>query len=88
MRFAWLKEKSNNEALIKQEFMHLLSLIRKVYNAAFWIFLLPFLTTVEYSVGFILFTTVISIRLILNLVTNNFLNLSPEQFEMFPFRIT
>ena len=88
MRFAWLKEKSKNEALIKQEFMHPLSLIRKAYNAAFWIFLLPFLTTVEDSVGFILFTTVISIRLILNLVTNNFLNLSPEQFERFPFRIT
>jgi hypothetical protein len=88
MRFAWLKEKSNNEALNKHEFLHPLSVIRKAYNAAFWIFLLPFLTTVEYGVGFIIFTTVISIRLILNLVTNNFLNLSPEQFERFPFRIT
>ena len=88
MRFAWLKEKTDTEALIKQEFMHSLALIRKAYNAAFWVFLLPFITTIEYSVGFILFTTVISIRLILNLVTNNFLNLSPEQFERFPFRIT
>jgi hypothetical protein len=68
--------------------MHPLSLIRKAYNAAFWIFLLPFFTAIDYSTGFILFTVVIFIRLILNLVTNNFLNLSPEQFERFPFRIT
>jgi len=88
MRFAWLKEKSDNEALIKQGFMHPLSLIRKAYNAVFWIFLLPFITTIDYGVGFILFAIVIFIRLILNLVTNNFLNLSPEQFERFPFRIT
>jgi len=88
MRFAWLKEKFDNEALIKQGFMHPLSLIRKVYNAVFWIFLLPFITTIDYGVGFILFAVVIFIRLILNLVTNNFLNLSPEQFERYPFRIT
>ncbi len=88
MRFAWLKEKSDHEALIKQGFMHPLSLIRKAYNAVFWIFLVPFFTTIAYSTGFILFTIVIFIRLVLNLVTNNFLNLSTEQFESYPFRIT
>jgi len=88
MRFAWLKEKTDNEAFIKQESMHPLSLIRKAYNAAFWIFLLPFFTAIDYSVGFILFAIVIFIRLILNLVTNNFLKFTPEQFEKFPFRIT
>lgn len=87
MRFAWLKEKSDTEALIKQGFMHPLSLIRKAYNAVFWFFLLPFITTIDYGVSFILFVIVILIRLILNLITNNFLNLSPEQFERFPFRI-
>ena len=88
MRFAWLKENTDNEALVKQESLHPLTLIRKAYNAVFWIFLLPFVTSVEYRTGFILFTFVIFIRLVLNLVTNNFLNLSPDQYERFPFRIT
>jgi len=67
--------------------MHPLALIRKAYNLAFWIFLLPFLTMIDYSTGFILFTVIIGIRLVLNLYTNNILDLTPEQFETYPFRI-
>ena len=67
--------------------MHPLALIRKAYNLAFWVFLLPFFTLVNDSTGFILFTIVIGIRLVLNLYTNNSLDLTPEQFESYPFRI-
>ena len=88
MRFAWLKENTDNDTSIKQESLHPLALIRNAYNAAFWIFLVPFFTAIEYRTGFVLFAIVILIRLTLNLVTNNFLNLSPEQYGKFPFRIT
>jgi hypothetical protein len=87
MRFAWLREKSVNDVWVKQAFTNPLSLIRKAYNAVFWIFLLPFFTTMEYSTGFIAFTVIILVRLALNLYTNNVLDLTPEQYESFPFRI-
>lgn len=87
MRFAWLRENSANYESVQQAFMHPLALIRKAYNLAFWIFLLPFLTMIDYSTGFILFTVIIGIRLVLNLYTNNILDLTPEQFETYPFRI-
>ena len=87
MRFAWLREKSANDVWVKQAFTHPLSLIRKAYNAVFWIFLLPFFTTMEYSTGFIAFTVIILVRLALNLYTNNALDLTPEQYERYPFRI-
>lgn len=87
MRFAWLRENSANYESVQQAFMHPLALIRKAYNLAFWIFLLPFLTMINYSTGFILFTVIIGIRLVLNLYTNNILDLTPEQFETYPFRI-
>jgi len=87
MRFAWLRENSDNYVSVNQAFTHPLALIRKAYNAAFWIFLLPFLTAMEYSTGFIAFTIIIVIRLALNLYTNNVLDLTPEQFESYPFRI-
>jgi hypothetical protein len=87
MRFAWLRENSVDHVAVKQAFTHPLALIRKAYNLAFWIFLVPFFTAVNYSTGFIVFTVVILIRLCLNLYTNNVLNLTPEQYESFPFRI-
>jgi hypothetical protein len=87
MRFAWLKENSTDYAPIKQGCVHPLSLIRKTYNLVFWIFLIPFFTAVDYSTGFVVFTVIIGIRLVLNLITNNFLDLKPEQYEAFPFRI-
>lgn len=86
MRFAWLRKNSADDVAVKQGFTHPLSLIRKAYNAAFWIFLLPFFTIVDYSTGFIAFTVVILVRLGANLYTNNVLNLTPQQYESFPFR--
>jgi len=57
------------------------------YNAAFWVFLLPFLTTrIDYGAGFILFTVIILVRLGANLYANHILK-QPEQFERFPFRV-
>ena len=87
MRFAWLKENSANYVSVKQASTHPLSLIRKAYNAAFWIFLVPFFTAIDYSTGFMAFTVIIAVRLSLNLYTNNVLNLTPEQSESYPFRI-
>ena len=87
MRFAWLRENAANYVAVQQAFMHPLSLIRKAYNAVFWIFLLPFFTIIEYSTGFLVFTVIIAIRLGINLYTNNVLDLTPEQYESFPFRI-
>jgi len=87
MRFAWLRENAANYVAVQQAFMNPLSLIRKAYNIVFWIFLLPFFTIIEYSTGFLVFTVIITIRLGLNLYTNNVLDLTPEQFESYPFRI-
>ena len=87
MRFAWLRENSENPVSVQQAFMHPLALIRKAYNLAFWIFLLPFFTIIDYGTGFIAFTVIIGIRLVLNLVTNNALDLTPEQYDSYPFRI-
>ena len=87
MRFAWLRENAANYVAVQQAFMNPLSLIRKAYNIVFWIFLLPFFTVIEYSTGFLVFTVIIAIRLGLNLYTNNVLDLTPEQFESYPFRI-
>lgn len=87
MRFAWLRENAANYVAVQQAFMNPLSLIRKAYNIVFWIFLLPFFTVIEYSTGFLVFTIIIAIRLGLNLYTNNALDLTPEQYDSYPFRI-
>lgn len=85
MQFAWLRK---NSVKVKQAYTtHPLALIRIAYNVVFWIFLLPFVTTIDNSTGFIAFTVVIFVRLALNLYTNNVLKLTPEQFTRFPFRI-
>lgn len=87
MRFAWLRENIADDVQVQQGFAHPLSLIRKAYNLAFWIFLLPFFTSVAYSTGFILYTVIIAVRLGLNLATNNLLKLTPAGYQSFPFRI-
>lgn len=87
MRFAWLRENSTDYVSVKQGFAHPLALIRKAYNAVFWIFLLPFFTLIDYSTGFIAFTVIVLVRLGLNLYTNNALKLTPQQYDGFPFRI-
>jgi len=87
MRFAWLRKNSADYVSVKQRSTHPLTLIRKAYNAAYWIFLLPFLTIIDYSTGFIAFAVIILVRLGANLYVN-ILNLNPEQFDSFPFRIS
>ncbi len=87
MRFAWLRKNTANYFIVKQGPNHRLNLIRRAYNIVFWIFLLPFFTTMSYSTGFIAFTVLIFFRLGANLYVN-FLNLKPEQFDSFPFRIS
>ena len=88
MRFAWLRENAENYEAVQQGCAHPLVLIRTAYNIVFWVFLIPFLfAKIDYGTGFIAFTIVIIVRLVLNLYTNNFLNLTPEQFESYPFRI-
>ncbi len=87
MRFVWLREQSHNQISVKQGYLHPLALIRLAYNAVFWVFLLPLTPFMDVPTGFVAFTIVIAVRLVLNLYTNNFLNLTPEQFQRFPFRI-
>ena len=85
MRFAWLKKNSPEYEAVKRGFASPLGLIRVIYNAVFWIFLLPFVTTIDYSTGFIAFAVVILVRLSANLYSNNVLT-HPQQFESFPLR--
>jgi hypothetical protein len=88
VRFAWLQENSANLDIVKQAFTHPLSLIRKAYNAVFWIFLLPFVfAAIDYRAGFIAFSVIIFTRLIAVLYTNNVLDLTPQEYENYPFRI-
>jgi hypothetical protein len=87
MRFAWLREQSGGSISVKQAYFHPLNLIRMAYNAVFWIFLLPFLTGIDYSTGFVAFSVIILVRLVANLYTNNVLKQTPEQYERFPLRI-
>ena len=87
MRFAWLKKKSADYVPAKQSFIHPLAVLRFVYNAAFWVFLVPFFSSVSYGFGFIAFAIVILLRFVANLLTNNVLNFTPEQYERYPFRI-
>lgn len=86
MRFAWLRKHSAEYVAIKQAYTNPLVLIRFAYNVVFWIFLLPFVTRIDYNTGFAAFTIVIFVRLALNLYANLILK-TPEQFERFPFRI-
>ena len=73
---------------LQQGCTHPMSLIRTAYNIAFWVFLLPFLFSgIDYGTGFIAFTAIIIIRLLLNLYINNVLDLTPEQYQLYPFRI-
>ena len=86
MRFAWLKKNSDNYDSVKPGLTHRLTIIQRVYNAAYWIFLLPFFTIIDYKTGFVAFTINIFVRLGANLYIN-FMNLKPEQYDSFPLRI-
>jgi hypothetical protein len=86
MRFAWLRKQAANSEDVKPGGTQPLGLIRFAYNLVFWVFLLPFVTTIDYSVGFLAFTVVIFVRLAANLYANNVIKSQPAQFERFPFR--
>ncbi|MBW2202093.1 MAG: hypothetical protein JRF71_14905 [Deltaproteobacteria bacterium] len=86
MRFAWLRKNTAKNGSVNQGSTRTLGLIRKAYNLVFWIFLLPFFTTMSYGTGFIAFTVLIFVRLGANIYIN-FLKLNPDQFDRFPFRI-
>ena len=86
-RFAWLRKNSSDPESVNQAFIHPLALIRFAYNAVFWVFLLPFIFRIDYQIGFIAFAIVIGVRLVLNLVTNNLLDFTPDQYDLYPFRI-
>lgn len=87
MRFAWLRQHTPGYVPATQGFPHPLWLVRFVYNAAFWVFLLPFFTAIDYSTGFVAFAFVILLRFIANAYTNNVLDLTPQQYDAHPFRI-
>ena len=87
MRFAWLRQHTPDFVSAKQRFPHPLWLVRFVYNAVFWVFLLPFFTAIDYGAGFVAFAVVILLRFIANTYTNNVLDLTPQQYEAYPFRI-
>ena len=86
-RFAWLQKNSANSISVRQGYAHPLALIRLAYNAVFWVFLLPLGTSLDYGIGFVTFTIVILVRFVLSFYTNNVANLTPAQFERYPFRI-
>ena len=87
MRFAWLRGQSPHNNPARRPFTLALSLIHQLYNLVFWVFLLPFFTGMTFGTGFVLFSVVIGVRLVLNLYTNNLLKPTPQQFEAYPFRI-
>ncbi len=87
MRFAWLRQHTADYVPVRQKFTDPASLARLAYNAAFWVFLLPFFTAIDYSTGFIAFTAVIFVRFASNAYTNNALDLTPGQYDAYPFRI-
>jgi hypothetical protein len=58
-------------------------------NNESWVFIIPFLfSAIDYGVGFIALTVIVLVRLVLNFYTNNFLSLTPAQFQRYPFRIS
>lgn len=86
MRFAWLRKQAAHGEAIRQGGAQPLGLIRFAYNLVFWVFLLPFVTAIDYSVGFLAFSVVIFVRLGVNLYVNNLLGPDPALYDRFPFR--
>lgn len=88
MRFAWLRQKLTNYTSQAQQIPDPVALVRVAYNIVFWIFLLPFVTSLDYSFGFVTFTVVIFFRMIANLYANNIMPQTVADFERFPFRMS
>ena len=83
MRFAWLRESSDDPVPAKPGLASRITFI--AYNVIWWIpILLAFTKIIDYRTGFIAFFVITIIRAIANVVRNNFLTL--ERAEIFPFR--
>ena len=83
MRFAWLRENSEQDAPAQPGPVNRLVLI--AYNLIWWVpIVLGFTKVLDYRVAFITFFAITVVRAIANLIRNHFLTL--EQAEVFPFR--
>jgi hypothetical protein len=83
MRFAWLREKTDDDAPVKPSLANRLTFI--AYNVIWWLpILLGFTKIIEYHTAFTAFLVITIIRAIANVIRNNLLTL--EQAEVFPFR--
>jgi hypothetical protein len=83
MRFAWLRENSDDQVPAKPSLANRLVFI--AYNLIWWLpIVLGFFKVIDYHTAFIAFFAITIIRAIANLIRNNILTL--EQAESFPFR--
>ena len=83
MRFAWLRENSDDHVSAKPGLAN--RLIYVAYNVIWFApVVLAFAKIIDYRTGFIAFLIVTIIRAIANVIRNNLLTL--EQAEVFPFR--
>ena len=83
MRVAWERENSANYVPVKQSIAS--RLIYIAYNVVYLILIvLPFIGTIDYRTGFVVFFVIIIIRAGANLYRNNVLTL--QQAEAFPLR--
>ena len=83
MRFAWLRENSENTVSVEQSLISRLVFV--VYNVAWWIpVVLAVVGTIDYGTAFLVFFVYTLIRAVANLYRNN--ALTPEQAESFPLR--
>ena len=83
MRFAWLRENSENTVSIAQS--PISRLVYIAYNVVWWIpVVLAVVGIIDYGPAFLAFFVFTLIRAVANLYRNNFL--TPEQAEVFPLR--
>ena len=83
MRFAWLRESSDDHVSVKPGLANRLTFI--AYNVIWWApIVLGFTKIIDYRTAFTAFLAITIIRAIANVIRNNFLTL--EQAETFPFR--
>ena len=83
MRFAWLRENSDDQVSAKPSLLNRLIFI--AYNLIWWLpIVLGFTKVIDYRAAFISFLVITIVRAIANVIRNNVLTL--EQAEIFPFR--
>jgi len=83
MRFAWLRENSDEPAPAQPGPLN--RIVHLVDNLVWWVpILLGFTRVLDYRVAFVTFFAITMVRAIANLVRNNLLTL--EQAELCPFR--